>query len=506
MTAAREDVRPPNALGLTLTGLWMDRAEWLSERLNPIVVKELRQGLRTRIFWVCFGLMLLACFLISLVAYGVTLDSTGGVRAGQGFFFGYFVCLALVQFFILPYSAYRSLAREREEETWILLSLTGIGSRRILRGKVGSFLVQSLLYASAVLPFLLFSYYLNGIDLPTILTVIALGGAYSVFLTCVCVSAATLAESRLLRGLIHFVLLGALLFATGTGLSIAGALTFDGPRLLGQAVFQSMVVGGLWLMLSTGFLLYQAAVAKLALATEEHARGPRLAMLLQVVGSFALFLWPIAEASWDHELIVGAHLAMISFLFIAGVFLLSDVAWGQLLPSHRRGWPLFRPGTLSGLRFSLLLIALTTAGWSVIPGLFADSGSRSEKALTFVLAMAAYAALYLSVPVVIARISGWSAVNAAAGLRALALVLVVTACGAPPLAGLLLGIRPDNEWLNLLNPMVGSVNFVDGTDDRMLPVLLGIAGVMVVWADRLLVRAEARARSHGGPAMAAQAR
>ena len=81
----------------------------------------------------------------------------------------------MVHFFIIPYSAYRSLAREREDETWVLLILTGLGPRRILRGKVASFLVQAGLYASAVGPFLLFSYYLNGIDLPTILLVLGLG-------------------------------------------------------------------------------------------------------------------------------------------------------------------------------------------------------------------------------------------------------------------------------------------------------------------------------------------
>ena len=122
-------------------------------------------------------------------------------RDGRGYFFAFFVCLGVVHFFIIPYSAYRSLAREREDETWVLLTLTGLGPRRILRGKVASFLVQAGLYASAVGPFLLFSYYLNGIDLPTILVVLALGVGWLVFLTSVGVCAATLAEGRLVRGL-----------------------------------------------------------------------------------------------------------------------------------------------------------------------------------------------------------------------------------------------------------------------------------------------------------------
>src|SRR5690606_27355391 len=122
-------VRDPREGGMSGTVDWNARIDALTERLNPIIVKEIRQGLRTRIFWICFGLMLLACFILSLVAYGTTLDRSMS-DAGQAFFFAYFLCLSLVHFFIIPYSAYRSLAREREEETWVLLSLTGIGARR----------------------------------------------------------------------------------------------------------------------------------------------------------------------------------------------------------------------------------------------------------------------------------------------------------------------------------------------------------------------------------------
>src|SRR5262249_6978199 len=135
----------------------------LSDAINPIVVKEVRQGLRTRVFWICFSLMLLACVTIALVAFA-SAEEKGVNQDGAYYFFAFFTCLGIAQFFIIPYSAYRSLAREREDETWVLLTLTGLGPRRILRGKFGSYLVQAALYGSAAGPFLLFSYYLNGID------------------------------------------------------------------------------------------------------------------------------------------------------------------------------------------------------------------------------------------------------------------------------------------------------------------------------------------------------
>ncbi|WP_415835721.1 ABC transporter permease, partial [Corallococcus soli] len=201
-----------------------DRWEKWGDRLNPLVVKEVRQGLRTRTFWVSFGLLLLACLTLSLIAY-VNTQGTSYSREGRTYFFSFFVCLGLVHFGVIPFNAYRSLAREREDETWSLLLLTGLGPRRILGGKVASFLVQAALYASAVGPFLLFSYFLNGIDLPTILMVLLLGGAWLVFLTLASVCAATLADGRMGRALVRFVLVGALLVTFFQALAFIFMLT-----------------------------------------------------------------------------------------------------------------------------------------------------------------------------------------------------------------------------------------------------------------------------------------
>ena len=73
-------------------------------------------------------------------------------------------------------------------------------------------------------PFLLFSYYLNGIDLPTILVVLVLGAAWLVFLTVLGVCAATLADGRLGRAFVHFLVLGVLAGAVVQGLVAAFAL------------------------------------------------------------------------------------------------------------------------------------------------------------------------------------------------------------------------------------------------------------------------------------------
>lgn len=481
----------------------MDAAavEALTERLNPIIVKEVRQGLRTKIFWIAFGLMLLSCFVISVVAYGTSLDARVS-RPGQAFFFAYFLCLSVVHFFVIPYSAYRSLAREREEETWVLLSLTGIGARRIIRGKVGSFLAQALLYGSAVLPFLLFSYYLNGIDLPTILIVTLLGGTYTVFLTCVAVSAASIADSRLMRGLVHFGVLGALLFGAGVGLSAAGQLAFDSAQLFREKEFKYVLGAALWAMVTYGLLMYQAATARLSLPTEDYAKGPRLALLLQMAGSAAIAVYIWFFEGKDHEIPLVFQMLMMLGTFGVGVFMLSGADAVHEVHYRRGGWSLLRPGTVRALRFVALLVGGITALWLVLYSFSPDLPGDAAPGMYFILATAAYVLMYLSAPIVIARLSGVWALSTPAGVRVLTLVLGVLGVGLPPLVALVVGAKPEDPALNLFNPIIGSVNFVDRpwTADRYvmgpgsLIAVVGVALILTFTADLLLSSRERQAR------------
>lgn len=494
-SAPREETRP-GAL------------ERLGDRLNPLVVKEVRQGVRSRVFWVSFGLMLLSCFIVSMVAYVSTRDD-GLSSEGQGFFFAFFVCLAMVHFFIIPYSAYRSLAREREDETWVLLILTGLGPRRILRGKVASFLVQAGLYASAVGPFLLFSYYLNGIDLPTILLVLGLGGVWLVFLTVVGVCAATLADGRIGRALVNLVLLGTLGLSLLYSLIAAYFLSDEGYRsiardndfLYGTSAF-------LWVMFSYGWLLFETAAARLSLSTENYTRGPRLALTVQMVlsGALLLVLWlsevpptAVAEAT---SILGCLHLTCI------GIFVATDVdGQARALRARTRPWSLLRPGAVRGFRLVVLLLL----GWTVFClGLFSMSsgylGSPDDApfaALLGLLAAPAYALLYLSLPLLVGRLPRSDRLASPAVVRVLFFALTGLAGALFPLLAVLFDQSVDDPLINLLNPFVGLENFTD-VDYSMNEPKMNLGLLACLWlvavlatfaADRALVARERRAHA-----------
>jgi hypothetical protein len=475
----------------------------LGDRLNPLVVKEVRQGLRTRVFWVCFALMLVACLMLSLTAYANARDG-GYTTHGRSYFFAYYVCLALVHFFIIPYSAYRSLAREREDETWVLLVLTGLGPRRILRGKVTSFLVQAALYASAVGPFLLFSYYLNGIDLPSILLVLVLGGAWLAFLTVVGVCAATLADGRMGRAFVHFLVLGALGMGLFQGLMAAFGLSEEGERLLRDDDFIAFLIGGLWAMLGYGWLLFEAAAARLSLPTEDYARGPRRAVALHLLLSGAL-VWALWEMqNREQGIAVVAGVGGCLHLLATGLFIITDVdGQARSLRAGTRPWSLLRPGAVRGLRFMLGLFAVWTLFCIVLHD-FSRNPTAKEQALFYVIVSgAAYCVLYLSLAVVVGRLPRSNRLSSPAAVRVLFFVLVGFASTLPPLFALLMDLPASDGLVNLLNPVVGVVNFGthEGytTGDKMSAGLLGfvvvVALLMAFAADRALVEREKRAHA-----------
>ena len=467
---------------------FLDRAgQRLADYVNPIVVKEIRQGLRTRVFWIFFGLMLFACLVISLIAFAATADNVVSAD-GRNYFFAYYACLGLVQFFVIPYSAYRSMSREREEETWVLLTLTGLGPHRILRGKMGSFMLQGLIYASAAAPFLLFSYYLNGIDLPTIVLTVAAGATYQLFLTSVAVSAATLAESRLVRGLLHFVVLAFLLWGLLTGLtSTFGALEALRNLWTDEAALVT-ALAIIFGMLTWGVLLYEAAAARMALSTESYASGPRLAFVVQLLGAMLFFVWG-ASASSEHGLFTVAAIVLCAHTLVVGLFVASDrdgMPRSLWLKGFRRS--LLKPGALRGYRMVLLCLA---AIGLVFGGLHLASGGSStgdDKKLTLILAAPAYAALYLSLPIILSRMVRHPPVQTPLLVRILFLGLFVLGAGMPPLVAALVGIQPDSVLLNLLNPVVGMINLgaAHGDTQAQLLLLYGVTFGAVVVANLIL--------------------
>ena len=80
----------------------------------------------------------------------------------------YYMVLIFPLVVVVPFSAFRSLSAERDENTYDLLRVSSLTPRQIITGKLASSIVQMGVYFSAVAPCLAFTYLLRGIDILTI--------------------------------------------------------------------------------------------------------------------------------------------------------------------------------------------------------------------------------------------------------------------------------------------------------------------------------------------------
>ncbi len=452
----------------------MTSGSGIFDRVNPLVVLELRRGLRTRTFSAAFVLLLAGSAITALIAYASY--NGRGDKVGSRSFFALYIGLAAMAFFVLPYGAFRSLAREREENTWPLLVLTGLGPRRILAGKVGSTLLQALLYASALAPFLLFSYLLQGIDLVTVAVVIGASIAFQTFLTVAATSAATLAESRLWRGVVHLMVLGALFLATGFGVSIAGFVLEETQRR-GLDRTTLIAVGiAVGLMASYGAVLFAIAVSRLTFASDNWALWPRLALLAQLalagIGCALAYADGMRARDWSFIAVLAALHGSIAALI--GASSAPGLSRRARLSRRRFGLGLLSPGAASSLRFHLLLILLY--GLVAAAGLRALGGAERHRQV--VAGAYLFALLYLGTPLALGRgpLRRW--LPSPGRLRAFVLLFAAAGMGLPILAAAIAGREADDAAFNLFNPGVVLAR-ISRTPSREYLIMLGALALAV---------------------------
>ncbi len=148
----------------------------IGDAVNPIVVKELKQALQSR-FLVAVLLLFLLVQMLFLGIYLMVRSLDGSLDAAdfEGgrmvFSFLNWILLATCMLFIPAYSGFR-LAAERSEVHVDLLFIGALSPRTILSGKVAAAQILALLIFSACAPFMTFTYFLRGIDLPSIFVVI----------------------------------------------------------------------------------------------------------------------------------------------------------------------------------------------------------------------------------------------------------------------------------------------------------------------------------------------
>ncbi len=140
----------------------------LDNRLNPVLVKEVRQAVRGRFFRFSFLLMLIVSSVVSaLMLTTINNSSFRESDSGPQYFFGMLLVFAATSMVLVPLHANRAMAGERDDRTFDALLISGLKPAQIVQGKWLASGLLLLLFTSTASPFLIVGFTLFGLDILT---------------------------------------------------------------------------------------------------------------------------------------------------------------------------------------------------------------------------------------------------------------------------------------------------------------------------------------------------
>jgi hypothetical protein len=245
-----------------------------SDRLSPMLVKELRQGMRARSFTVLFLVfqLMLAFFLIT-AGSATDSESAGGFASGV-----IFTVFSIAVLFIQPMRGLAALSGEIKGNTLEMMELTRLTASRIVFGKWVAIVSQSALLLITIIPYLILRYFYGGMMLFAEMVFLALIFLTSMALTAVMVGLSG-TSTKIVRGLPVLAFIGissslpGLLFGSGlTSMFSAFTLESEESRIAITTYLCFIAYYG-WCALSYGI----SAIAPIA---ENHSTPRRVVALV----------------------------------------------------------------------------------------------------------------------------------------------------------------------------------------------------------------------------------
>lgn len=433
---------------------WIEgRLTAVAERANPILVKETRQALKSRQFTITFMVVLLLCWIASFVGIAWVGPQIYYAAAGPGMLAAYYTILILPLTLVVPFTAFRSLAAEQEENTFDLLSITTLSSRQIVTGKLTSALVQMVVYLSAVSPCIAFTFLLRGVDAIMVGMLLAVAVLGSVGLSMMALLVGAVARVRSTQVVISVALV-LMLAGAGWGLWGIGIIIIsEGSAIYRQSEFWLAAVVVLSIYITTFGLLHAAAAAQIAFVSENRSTPLRRWMMAQqacLCGWMAGLAYAVMESSgmrpsnFFGELVIVTATLGAAYWFLMGAMMTGE--WPHLSRRVQRSLPtndawrpfvsLLNPGPGAGYLFAVanltmpLLVALAALILAdLVPG---GRGSRSaESAVYYAIFAWSYVVAFLGFGrLIINALRQWIYVPMTAAFL-IHVILLLTAIGVP---------------------------------------------------------------------------
>jgi hypothetical protein len=374
-----------------------------SDRLSPMVVKEVRQMVRGREFNYSFGLALVAGLIVAFVGLASAGDITGG--AGRPIFSALMVCLIMLGLVVVPLGAFNALRTERSDQTLDLITQTSLTPRRIVIGKLLTQGVKLVILFAGLSPFVAMSFLLGGVDLLTILVGLAILFLWSMWVSAVCLFVSSAATSRAVSGILFAVM-------TVGFFILAGQFQYLWMPLLGLGggFYRGGTVSLRWVLAGTTAFCFISmanfvllAENRLSHPVEDRSTALRVGFFIQflfiIVSTVGPFLagatgYTASNVSEALGVLGGFHLALVSIFSTTEDMVLSRRVIRNIKPSLRRPWfAVFRPG---GGRATVWILTQMVLLLGIGAWLAAVSTSSSD--FLWLLAICSYICFFTGVP------------------------------------------------------------------------------------------------------------
>jgi hypothetical protein len=457
---------------------WLAPFERLADR-SPIAVRQLRQQLRGKTWTISLIAIPALCLLGALLCFAMEgrdlpwMDTT----IPRMLFGGYLLLWAAICGAFQPGSAGRALRREREDQTWDLIELAGLGGYHIALGFWYAALVQIILMSALFAPFLVMAWLLRGVDTEVLLIALicvpawgALMAAMNIFFASTPLPKKKKAGHIQVGGEALALLLGIPFFTWL--ISANGAASFL-PGLSNVIMTVGIAVS-VWLLALSGCLVH--AGTALSHPALNRSTGPRL---IACIAALLIAVW-------------GALFAPFTGLSTAAVLIIAISIWCGLTaiaefdgttPRQQRwineargfwqhtSWFL-GPGCRRGRRCVLLIAAL---------GLGCALASGNERTMAGCMGMVAFAMTFFVLGDWVARhLLGKNFVHR----PRVQTVTTVMITGAIHIIGwlitLFIGAQSDSNSIMFLIPIAAIMTMFSRGDSSSLAMMIAIMGLISV--------------------------
>lgn len=489
----------------------LSRAERWSDRLNPILVREVVQAMTGRIFMLTLAGAVLAVVLVTFANIWLERDPQ---RIGREVFSSCLMCLAPILLFIVPMQAFLSMRQEVSGGTTEQLMLTHLSPLRIVTGKLAASFSQFVLFLAVFAPAMALTFLLRGVDVPTIALMLFFAALASLTATTGCIAFAAVSRVKVVSALMQVLAPAALFIATMSGIVGSWELPRDIAWLLRS--------DELWLAVTSITAMFCAAIAlfgivattSLAHAYENRSTPYRVFAAAAAVVLFALLAWNVPVGHVDEAMPAAAIGLALGSL---PIWLFACCEDAGLSPRLRARAPRTRwlarllvpwlPGGNRGLLFTWLYGAVVLALGAALPFAF---GRPPDADMLGIAAMAwCYVAIYAVLASTVRRRLGGGTTRSFIAFAVTLFTLAVVSLVPLFIELVVRGGRSDWSPLHALNPFYTIAENDRWREHRWilagLAVLVAIAFVvslprMVAGARELLRESDRRRAERRGDA------